>query len=144
MCGSNLSKLQHARHGILFIDILVEKMVAYLEVTGCEQLAGLGVQRGVGIYFEIKLEEAAKPLQDASRQVSIIALLKELLQSQQNNFPGLSCMCFNPHMQTGEHSEAPMKISKCANGSHMHSCEGCRLVVHAFQLPSTAIHKMLH
>ena len=55
----------------------------YLELVGCEQLAALLVESGVGIDLEVEFEQSTEAFQDAARQVSIVALLEQLLDAAQ-------------------------------------------------------------
>lgn len=55
-------------------------MEACLDVCGCDDLSSLGVKSGVDINLEVKLEQAAKTLQNASVQVVVVLQLEELLR----------------------------------------------------------------
>ena len=58
-----------------------EKGAQHLKAGSSEKLASGGVQGGVGIDLQVKLQQAAKALQDATWQVCIIALLEQLLHT---------------------------------------------------------------
>ena len=54
---------------------------AYLHILCCDDLAGLGVQGGIDIDPEVKLQQAPKAFQDATIQVLVVLLLEQLLQA---------------------------------------------------------------
>ncbi len=74
--GQRARILHAARIGFAFI---LCQGGTHLDILCCDDLASLGVQRGVDVDLQIELEQAAKTLQDASIQVIIMLQLEQLL-----------------------------------------------------------------